>query len=336
LHRFVPTARNYEIPKTWVIVLVVAAAAVFVPFAGWVILAIWLGGFARGLHDRLTSRFGGRVHLSAFVTVLLLTLVLVPIGVVVGMLVMDTIALVADLLQSDRAHSVMVSLVGEKNSNPDASIGELLLMQGDRAIGIAKTIAIEAAAIIVGLVILLFGVYAILVDGKQWYTWADEHSPIGSRALRRMADAFTETGRGLAFGMVGAGLLQALAATAAFVVLEVPQALALGLLTLMFSIVPLFGTALVWVPVAVGLAMTGRVAAGIGLGVYGVLVIGTIDNLARPYLASRGKLQLSTFMVLVSMFGAVELFGGWGIIYGPLLVRLAKEALEVRTEAMQA
>jgi predicted PurR-regulated permease PerM len=185
-------------------------------------------------------------------------------------------------------------------------------------------------------VILLFGVYAILVDGKQWYTWADEHSPIGSRALRRMADAFTETGRGLAFGMVGAGLLQALAATAAFVVLEVPQALALGLLTLMFSIVPLFGTALVWVPVAVGLAMTGRVAAGIGLGVYGVLVIGTIDNLARPYLASRGKLQLSTFMVLVSMFGAVELFGGWGIIYGPLLVRLAKEALEVRTEAMQA
>jgi predicted PurR-regulated permease PerM len=331
----VDTARTLEIPKTWVILLVVVAAAVFVPFAGWVILAIWLSGFARGLHERLAHRFGGRVHLAAAVTVLLLMMVLVPIGVIVGMLVMDAIALIADLAQSDRAHSVLVSLVSEKNPNPEASLGELLLMQGDRALGIARMIAIETAAIIIGLVILLFGIYAILVDGKRFYQWAEEHSPIGSHALRRMSGAFTETGRGLAFGMVGAGLLQALAATAAYLVLQVPQALALGLLTLLFSIVPLVGTALVWVPVAAGLAMTGRVGAGIGLAVFGVLVIGSIDNIARPYLASRGKLQLPMFLVLVSMFGAVELFGGWGILYGPLLLRLAKEALEVRTEAMQ-
>jgi len=110
----------------------------------------------------------------------------------------------------------------------------------------------------------------------------------------------------------------------------------LGLLTLLFSIVPLVGTAIVWVPVAAGLALTGRVGAGIGLAIYGVLVIGSIDNLARPWLARRGKLQLPTFVVLVSMFGAVELFGGWGVVFGPLLVRLAKEALEVRREAMQA
>jgi len=142
-------------------------------------------------------------------------------------------------------------------------------------------------------------------------------------------------GSGLAFGIVGAGLLQALAATAAYLVLDVPQALPLGLLTLLFSIVPLIGTALVWVPVAVGLAMTGRMGAGIGLAIYGVVVIGSIDNIARPWLARRGKLALPTFVVLVSMFGAVELFGGWGIIYGPLLLRLAKEALEVRREAMQ-
>lgn len=226
--------------------------------------------------------------------------------------------------------------MSQKNPNPDASIGELLLMQGDRAIGIARTIVSETAQIIIGLVILLAGIYAILIDGKSWYRWADEHAPIGSRALHRMSDAFTETGRGLAFGMVGAGLLQALAATAAYVLLQVPQALPLGLLTLMFSIVPLVGTALVWVPVAAGLAMTGRMGAAIGLAVFGVLVIGSIDNLARPWLARRGKLQLPTFLVLVSMFGAVEVFGGWGIIYGPLLLRLAKEALEVRREAMQA
>jgi predicted PurR-regulated permease PerM len=62
-------------------------------------------------------------------------------------------------------------------------------------------------------------------------------------------------------------------------------------------------------------------------------VIGSIDNLARPWLSRRGKLQLPGFVVLVAMFGGVELVGGWGILFGPLVVRLAKEALEVRREA---
>ncbi len=328
--------RNTEIPKTWVIALVVAAGVLLSPFIGWVVLAIWLSGFARGLHERLTRRFHGRVHLAAFLTCVLLTMVLGPVGIIVTLLVIDAVALVADLAQSDRAHSVLVSLVSQKNPNPDASIGELILMQGERAFGIVKSIVSQAAQIIIGLVILLAGIYAMLVDGKSWYKWADEHAPIGSRALRRLAGAFNETGRGLAFGVVGAGLLQALAATGAYLVLDVPQALPLGLLTLLFSIVPLFGTALVWAPVAAGLAMTGRMGAGIGLAIFGIVVIGSIDNLARPWLAKRGKLQLPTFLVLVSMFGGVELFGGWGIIYGPLLLRLAKEALEVRSEAMQA
>ncbi|HEX5063303.1 MAG TPA: AI-2E family transporter [Kofleriaceae bacterium] len=329
--------RPSDIPKTWVIVLVLAAGIVMAPFVGWIVLAIWLSGFAHGLHDRITRRLHGRVKLAALLTCVVLTLVLVPIGIVLTLLVMDAIALITQLAQSDRAHTLLVSLVEPENgAAPSKSIGELVLSQGDRAIAFAKTILSSAAQIVIGLVILVAGIYSILVDGKRWYAWAVENAPIGSHALRRMAAAFVETGRGLAFGVLGAGLLQALVATAAYLVLDVPQALALGLLTLLFSIVPAIGTAIVWVPVATGLALTGRVGAGIGLAIYGVVVIGTIDNLARPWLARRGKLQLPTFVVLVSMFGAVELFGGWGVVFGPLLVRLAKEALELRHEAMPA
>src|SRR6185503_5589609 len=115
--------RNSEIPKTWVIALVLAAAVLLAPFAGWVVLAFWLSGFARGLHDRITARLHGRVHLAAFLTVALLTMVLVPVGIIVTMLVIDAIALIADLMQSDQAHSVLTTLVSEKNPNPDASVG---------------------------------------------------------------------------------------------------------------------------------------------------------------------------------------------------------------------
>lgn len=329
------TAKTPEFPRAWTIVLVIAACLLMAPFAGWVVLALWLSGFARGLHERLARRLGGRASLAAFLTVLMMTLVLVPVGAVVTVLVIDLVAFVSQLAQSDQAHSLLVSLVSDKNPNPEASIGELLLMQGDRAWSVITMILSSAAQIIIGLVVLLVGMYAMLVEGRRWYVWGEEHLPITPRAYRRFAEAFVETGRGLAFGIGGAGLLQALAATAAYLVLSVPQALPLGLLTLIFSIVPLVGTALIWLPVSIGLALTGRLYEGIGLGIYGAVVIGSLDNFARPWLTRYGHLQLPGFVVLVSMFGAVELFGGWGILFGPLIVRLAKEALEVRREAVQ-
>ena len=329
-------AKSPEFPRAWTLVLVIAAGLLMAPFAGWVVLALWLSGFARGPHERLARRLRGHTHLAAFITVLTMTMVLLPIGAVVTMLVIDSIAFVAQLAESDKVHSLLVSLVSNKNPNPEASIGELLLMQGERAWSVVRLILSSAAQIIIGLVVLLAGVYAMLIEGRRWYQWAEDHLPITPSAFRRFAEAFVETGRGIMFWVAGAGLLQALAATAAYLVLGVPQALPLGLLTLIFSIVPLVGTALVWLPVAIGLALTGRLYEGIGLGIYGAVVIGSLDNVARPWLTRFGSLQLPGFVVLVSMFGAVELFGGWGILFGPLMVRLAKEALEVRREAVQA
>src|SRR5690606_33709262 len=143
--------------------------------------------------------------------------------------------------------------------------------------------------------------YGVLVNGPAWYAWLEKHGPISPAQLARYGAAFVETGRGLWFGIVGAGLIQSLIATAAYLILGVPSALALGMLTLLFSVVPAIGTALVWVPVTAGLALTGRVGAAIALGVVGVALIGTIDNIARPYLARRGRLELPTWIVLVSM-----------------------------------
>ncbi|MCE9572900.1 MAG: AI-2E family transporter, partial [Deltaproteobacteria bacterium] len=99
---------------------------------------------------------------------------------------------------------------------------------------------------------------------------------------------------------------------------------------------PAVGTAMVWIPIAAGLALTGRPGAAIILAVAGVVVIGTIDNLVRPVLARRGHLQLPSYVVLIAMFGGIEVMGGWGLLVAPLVVRLAKEALLILREARDA
>jgi predicted PurR-regulated permease PerM len=332
------------------VLLLVAASLVVAPFLPWVVLSLWLGLYARKVHEPLTRKLGGRTGLSATLTVSLLLVIALPIAAVVTSIVLDLIVLVQNLLQSDQAQAVLVRLVqggGGGGGGDAAGTGtdtkqvlesadgaiDLLMAQGERAWVIVQQVAGAAAHFVIGLLIMVTGMYGVLTSGRAWYAWFEEHSPLPRTHLARYGAAFIETGRGLWFGIVGAGMIQSLVATIAYLALRVPSALALGMLTLLFSVIPAIGTALVWVPVTAGLALTGRTTEAIILGVVGVTVIGSVDNLARPYLARRGQLQLSTWAVLISMFGGIELIGGWGLLLGPLVVRLAKEALLLRSAA---
>jgi predicted PurR-regulated permease PerM len=321
-----------RLPTWFVAMVAIAAGLMFLPFLPQIALAVWLGIYARNLHARIERRLRVGSRVAATITIGLLLLVAIPIGAMLTSIVIDTIALVQDLVASEQTRGVLTKLVQtDVTQTPEDAPGaiDLLISQGDRAWSIGRQLAGAAAHFVVGLLVIVTGAYGVLVNGRDWYRWLADHGPIAREHLDRLADAFVETGRGLWFGIVGAGMIQSTIATIAYLVLGVPSAFALGLLTLLFSVVPAIGTALVWAPVAAGLAMTGRPGAAIALAVTGVAVISTVDNLARPYLARKGKLQLPTWAVLVSMFGGIELIGGWGLLVGPLVVRLAKEALMI-------
>jgi predicted PurR-regulated permease PerM len=83
----------------------------------------------------------------------------------------------------------------------------------------------------------------------------------------------------------------------------------------------------IWGPIALGLLLTGHPVKALILTVVGVGVISTIDNLLRPVFAKMGALQMPMLLLFVSLFGGLIMFGTWGAIIGPLVVRLAMEAL---------
>ncbi|HEX2686540.1 MAG TPA: AI-2E family transporter [Kofleriaceae bacterium] len=314
-----------------VVILLVSTAIVFVPFGPWAVLAIWFGLYARRIHRPLERRLGGRPRLAAALTTSLLAVIALPIAAIVASMITDAVELVQQVIASDRTTAVFERLVqGGSPAGENQGIAGILASQGGRAWSIAQQVAGAAAHVVIGLLILVAGIYSLLVEGEGWWAWIEAHAPIPPAHLQRLGDAFRETGRGLWFGVVGAGAVQATAATIAFLALGVPHALPLGLLTLVFSVIPAIGTAIVWIPVAAGLALTGRTEAAIVMAAIGVLVISSIDNLARPWLARRGRLALPSWVVLTAMFGGIELVGGWGVLFGPLVVRLAKEALVIR------
>lgn len=324
------------------LVLALATAATFAPLWAPLVLAAWLASMSRPMFLKLARYTHGRQRAAGALVVVLVMVVLVPLVLVGISLAGGAADLASRVSSSEGAKNALLAVVSGDNSN---GAGEFSLSKsperlvalarehGAQALRIAGSVAGAATAVGLGVFVFLYAFYTFLVDGPSLYAWAERHAPIEAVHARRMAAAFHETGRGLFVGIGLTGLTQGVAATIAYLALGVPRALVLGLLTCIASLLPSIGTALVWVPIAAGLALSGRTGAAIALTAIGLLVIGTVDNVFRPFFARFGKLELSSFVLLAAMFGGLAAFGGWGLLLGPLFARLAKEALTIAREA---
>jgi predicted PurR-regulated permease PerM len=87
------------------------------------------------------------------------------------------------------------------------------------------------------------------------------------------------------------------------------------------SVIPLLGAGIVWAPAAIILVATGRVAAGVGLAVWGLVIVGLVDNFLRPRMVGRDT-KMHDLMVLLSTFGGLAMFGLVGFIIGPIVAAL--------------
>lgn len=124
------------------------------------------------------------------------------------------------------------------------------------------------------------------------------------------------------FGMVLAALAQGIMAGLGFSVAGVQAPVLFGTLTALLALIPM-GAPLVWLPIAIGLIFMDEVWAGIGLILWGVLVVSTIDNVIRP-LAISGASRVPLLIVMFGVFGGLTSFGVIGIFLGPVILAVLK------------
>lgn len=304
--------------RVMLVVAVLGTAVVALPWAGVIVLAAWFGKLARPALDRLERVLGGRHRAAAFLTLLSILILATPVVVVITV----SSATALELLRGLEHTSFGGQLLDE--------VGRSAKEGGMRA---AQEIGRGASRLLLGLALFVVGAYTCLVDGDRAWAWIGDRTPLRPQIRDRLASAFHECGSGLLVGLMLTALLQGTVATLVYLGLGVPHAVVLGGLTFLGAFVPLIGTASVWAPVAVGLFLSGRQGAAIALVALGVLVIGTVDNLMRPYFARFGKLDLPMWIVALSMFGGLKLFGFQGLVLGPVFVRLTIELLALVREA---
>ena len=123
-------------------------------------------------------------------------------------------------------------------------------------------------------------------------------------------------------------LAQGALGTIGFYIFGVKSAIFWGVIMAIFALIPFIGPAIIWVPASLFLIINGIIAnsyweigMGIGLFVYGVAIISTIDNILRIKLIG-GKSEVHPLTGLIGIIGGIELFGLIGIFVGPILLSL--------------
>lgn len=140
----------------------------------------------------------------------------------------------------------------------------------------------------------------------------------------RFADVVRATVKGGILVAIAQGALGGLA----FWFLGIHAPLLWAVLMAFLSLLPAIGAGLVWVPVAIYLLATGAVWQGFGLIAYGVLVIGLVDNVLRPFLVGKDT-KLPDYVVLISTLGGIEVFGLNGFVIGPLIAAIFMVSWEI-------
>ena len=114
----------------------------------------------------------------------------------------------------------------------------------------------------------------------------------------------------------------------AFAIAGVHAAVFWGVMMGFFSLVPLVGSALIFVPISISLMLAGHLGRGIFLIVFCSLIVGTVDNFVRPWLIS-GRAEMSGLVVFISVLGGIAVFGLLGVVLGPIVVALAASILDL-------
>lgn len=183
----------------------------------------------------------------------------------------------------------------------------------------------------INVLVLLFVLYFMLIGGKKMEKYINGILPFNRQNKRDVLNEFHMVVRSNAIGVPLLAIIQGGAALLGYYIFGVPGAFFWGVISCFATIIPIVGTAIVWIPLVLYLGAMGHWGSAIGLAAYAIVVVGNVDNLVRGVLQKK----MADTHPLITIFGVViglSLFGFMGVIFGPLLLSLFILCVEIFRE----
>ncbi len=219
-------------------------------------------------------------------------------------------------------------------ANPSAQDMEAYVMSGvkslrDQLLKIGGGAASFVGSSILGILIMVVGLYFFLLDGPKMIESFKGLSPLEDEHESELVDEFARISRAVVVATLLSALVQGLLAGIGFYFVGLESVFLLTVLSAVLAMVPFVGAAAVWIPCCLYLYFVdNNLTAAIGLAAYGTLVISMADNVIKP-LVLHGQSNLHPLLALLSVLGGVATLGPVGILVGPMVVAFLQTLLKI-------
>jgi predicted PurR-regulated permease PerM len=331
---------------TFLLILVVTISAIFFAMIRSFMTALLMAAICSGLMFPLYRRFrswlGGRRALASVATLVVFVVVLiVPLSAFFGIVTAQALEVSGAVgpwieervSQPDEIDRFIQNLpfmdaLAPYKDQIETKVGELAGRVGQFVVARLAAATRGTVLFFFMLFVMLYAMFFFLKDGRSLLRRILYYMPLSSEDEARMVGKFVSVTRATVKGTLLIGVVQGGLAGIAFAIAGIPGAAFWGTIMAVLSIIPGVGTALVWVPAVVYLLAIGHVGAGIGLGLWCGAVVGTVDNLMRPWLVGRDT-EMPDLLILLGTLGGIVLFGAVGVIIGPIVAALFVTVWEI-------
>jgi predicted PurR-regulated permease PerM len=292
-----------------------------------ILLGGLLAAFASPLRQRIEQHFTSSRVAAAAITALIILAVLAPITFLVALVVERLVSVVGRLPELlawiDSSNGLQRYLA----DNPflrklmPSDLGGQLQGAVTWVGGAIPQVLTSFLDLALAFFLTMVATYYLLRDGRWALARIERALPLEPRHTRAIVAEFELVGRAVILGTLGTALIQGALAGLAYWLLDVPEPLLFGALTVVVAVIPVVGSAGVWVPMSIWLIASGDVTRGLVLLGFGAFVVGTVDNVLRPLLSREG-LHFHPLLIFLALFGGIATFGASGLYLGPLIVAL--------------
>lgn len=341
----------------WVLVIALLASAytcylLVEPYINSIVMAFIISLLMFPIHDWIEQRIPTHRNIAALVSCVVLTfIIVVPLLFVFAAIVQQGSTFSQNVyqwvthggIQTIFEHPWVVKGLSIVNTYlPFDSVTPQEIAQriakfatsfGSNLVGFSAQILGDATSFLMAFFLMLFVLFFLLRDREKIITAIRHILPLSRSQEDKLLDEIEQVSKSAVMGSFLTAIAQGVAGGIGMWLAGFPG-LFWGTMMGFASFIPVVGTALIWIPAAAYLFLTGDTTWAIFLTVWSVAVVGSIDNLLRPLLM-QGSAGMNTLMIFFSLLGGLHLFGLMGLIYGPLIFAITMVLFNLYEEEFQ-
>jgi len=175
--------------------------------------------------------------------------------------------------------------------------------------------------IFVNLFIFILALFFLLKDGENFLRYFKRLIPMKNEYKNALFLRFKDVSEAVFKDTILVAMIQGILVGIGFYLFNFSSSIFWGVIAAFFALIPLIGTAIIWLPAVVYLFLNDQLLFSILFLLYGTIIVGLSDNILRPFML-KGKIKVHPFIILISILGGLEVFGFLGIFVGPVIISL--------------